>query len=606
MENTCAPTCAERVTGDLCPICKSTDLGTWRWEIVTDRMTGSERTRVLAGLGPEAELRHTFLNRIDPLDRSLVQHRLAQIAAHPASFDVEFRLTVGQDKRTLRMYGFPDRESKPDKPQFFGTIEDITARLQVSEALVELSLAVEQARDYVCIANASGSIEYVNPAWREKSGRQRPLIGLPVAVLLGDPQIYAEGRAEMDRSGVFRRTIRKTNGTVRHEEITMWPVRDVRGDVARIVVISSDVTDRMKAEEASARMQEVLAGAAREWRHTVDAIDAAIVMFEPPATIRRMNRAARDLLGELGYDLIGCSIAEFALPAPWPSVLEMVAQAADRGLSSQKRVRDGISGKTWDIIANVAITEEVGDVVVVIRDVTATIEMEESLRRSEMMSAMGNLVAGVAHEVKNPLFGMSATLDAMELKFRDNPDTQKYTSMIRREVDTLRVLMHDLLDFGRASNLDLRQVAFGPIVASATNLCRGTATARNVKIANLVDATFGSCVADPGRLEQVFRNLIENAICFSHPGQTVTIAAREAERAGARWIEIEVRDQGPGFSEADLPRVFEPFFSRRQGGTGLGLSIVRRMVEEHGGRVSAKNSADGGAIVRVELPAAGK
>jgi len=125
-------------------------------------------------------------------------------------------------------------------------------------------------------------------------------------------------------------------------------------------------------------------------------------------------------------------------------------------------------------------------------------------------------------------------------------------------------------------------------------------------IANLVDPGFGSCVADPGRLEQVFRNLIDNAICFSPVGQTVTVAARELERNGARWIEIEVRDQGPGFNEADLPRVFEPFFTRRQGGTGLGLSIVRRMVEEHGGRVSARNSEGGGAIVHVELPAAGK
>ncbi|HEX9163477.1 MAG TPA: ATP-binding protein [Thermoanaerobaculia bacterium] len=605
MENTCAPTCAERVTGDACPICKSNELGTWRWERLTDRFFGSERTRVLAGLGSEPESTDAFLTRIDPLDRSLVQHRLAQMAKHPAPFDVEFCLTVGHDKRTLRMYGFPDREAHPSNPQFFGTIEDITARLQVSEALVELSLAVEQARDYVCIANASGAIEYVNPAWREKSGRQRSLIGLPVAVLLGDPQVYAEGRAEMDRSGVFRRTIRKTNGKVRHEEITMWPVRDVRGDVTRIVVISSDVTDRMNAEEASARMQEVLAGAAREWRHTVDAIDAAIVMFEPPATIRRMNRAARDLLGELGYDLIGCSIAEFALPAPWPAVLDLVAQAVDRGLSCESQVRN-TSGKTWDIIANVAITEEVGDVVVVIRDVTATIEMEESLRRSEVMSAMGNLVAGVAHEVKNPLFGMSATLDAMELKFRDNADSLKYATMIRREVDSLRVLMQDLLDFGRASNLELRQVPLAPIVASAASLCRETAAARHVNVDNFVDPALGSCVADPVRLEQVFRNLIDNAISFSKAGQTVTIAARELDRNGARWIEIEVRDQGPGFTETDLPRVFEPFFTRRQGGTGLGLSIVRRMVEEHGGRVSARNSGDGGAIVRVELPAAGK
>jgi len=600
------PTCAERVTSGGCPISETNELGTWWWENPADIFRGSERTRCIAGLGLVPESRDAFLARIDAEDRPPVEQRLAAIAADPEPFDLQFGVTVGGDRRTVRMHGYPDLESRQAEPQFFGTMEDITARMQAADALFELSLAVEQSHDYVCITDASGTIEYVNPAWSQKSGRERTLVGLPVAVLLGDPQVYAEGRAEVDRTGMFRRTIRKTNGTIRYEEITMWPVRDVRGDVARIVVISSDVTDQRHVEAANARLQDVLRDAAREWRQTVDAIDAAIVMFDPPATIRRMNRAARDLLGQREYDLVGRSIAGSPLAEPWPAVLELVGQAAERGLSCGSQVQDAASGRTWDLIANVSLSEEVRDVVVIIHDITATIALQESLRRSEMMSAMGNLVAGVAHEVKNPLFGMTATLDAMELKFRANSDSQRYTSVIRLELDRLQMLMHDLLDYGRASNLDLRPVVLGSIVSSAVNLCRETASDRNVDIVNAVPSGFGSCRGDSLRLEQVFRNLIDNAICYSSVGQSVTISACEADRNGGRWYELEIRDQGTGFAEADLPHVFEPFFTRRQGGTGLGLSIVRRMVDEHGGRVTASNAGEGGAIVRIELPAAGR
>ena len=95
-----------------------------------------------------------------------------------------------------------------------------------------------------------------------------------------------------------------------------------------------------------------------------------------------------------------------------------------------------------------------------------------------------------------------------------------------------------------------------------------------------------------------FENLITNAIQHSKKGSSVTISASEEEDA----VEYSVRDCGPGFNPADLPRVFQPFFTRRRGGTGLGLSIVQRIVDEHGGIVNAGNHAEGGAVVRVRLP----
>jgi signal transduction histidine kinase len=108
-------------------------------------------------------------------------------------------------------------------------------------------------------------------------------------------------------------------------------------------------------------------------------------------------------------------------------------------------------------------------------------------------------------------------------------------------------------------------------------------------------------LADRARITQVLQNLIENAVHFSPSGGRVEVTLGAAEGEGGRLVECSVRDSGPGFDPADLPRLFEPFFTRRRGGTGLGLSIVKRIVYDHGGDVAAENHPSGGAVVKFRL-----
>jgi signal transduction histidine kinase len=109
---------------------------------------------------------------------------------------------------------------------------------------------------------------------------------------------------------------------------------------------------------------------------------------------------------------------------------------------------------------------------------------------------------------------------------------------------------------------------------------------------------------DRGRIVQVFRNLLENSLQHAPQGGRVEVEAGPTVDAGLAWALCRVTDSGPGFSPEDLPRVFEPFFTRRRDGTGLGLSIVQRIVEQHGGRISAGNLPQGGAVMEVRLPVA--
>jgi signal transduction histidine kinase len=231
------------------------------------------------------------------------------------------------------------------------------------------------------------------------------------------------------------------------------------------------------------------------------------------------------------------------------------------------------------------------------------LEMEEALRRSQTMSTMGALVAGVAHEVRNPLFGMSALLDAY-VEEMNTPDLMDLSSGLRQQVNRLTHLMRELLELGRPVKVELEPGALRALIDDVIRGCARPAAEAQVTIGSTIDDSLPLVQMDRGRLGQVFENLIHNSLQHSPPVRNVSIHARELVHAGRSWIECTVEDDGSGFQPADLDRVFEPFFTRRERGIGLGMSIVQRIVEEHAGRVSAGNRPDGGAIVTVRLPAA--
>lgn len=228
--------------------------------------------------------------------------------------------------------------------------------------------------------------------------------------------------------------------------------------------------------------------------------------------------------------------------------------------------------------------------------------LQASLRRSEIMAAMGSLVAGVAHEVRNPLFAISSTLDAFEARFTTRQEYQRYIGVFRTEVQRLTALMRDLLEYAKPPQLDLIPDSPEEACAQALHACLPLATHHNVQLISPARTDAGLVRMDRQRLVQVFQNLIENAIQHSPSGERIVVEAEEVSLDGQDWVSYTIKDSGPGFSSEDLPRVFEPFFTRRRGGTGLGMSIVQRIVEEHGGSMAAGNRPEGGAVIVVRFP----
>jgi len=231
-------------------------------------------------------------------------------------------------------------------------------------------------------------------------------------------------------------------------------------------------------------------------------------------------------------------------------------------------------------------------------------QLKTELQRSEAMAAMGRLVAGVAHEVRNPLFGISSTLDAMEASATDTDPGKRYREVLRREAERLNTLMTNLLEYGKPPTNEFTIKKLGGIIEEAIGNCMSIAAAAGVTLVNKATDD-GLLHMNHGRLLLVFVNLIDNAVRYAPEGTDVIIDTRKSiDDNGKAWLECSVSDAGAGFACEDLPYVFDPFFSRRHKGTGLGLAIVGRIVEEHNAAIEARNRAAGGAVVIVRMPLA--
>jgi PAS domain S-box-containing protein len=239
----------------------------------------------------------------------------------------------------------------------------------------------------------------------------------------------------------------------------------------------------------------------------------------------------------------------------------------------------------------------------IVHDVTDQIHTERAREEGEAAARRLGLVAvGVAHEVRNPLFGISSALDAFRARFGERAEFAPYLKVLTEQVERLSRLMQDLLDYGKPSQVDLRRGDPTAAIAQALVHCQPLAERQGVRLRYLVNAPSPRVAVDAARALQLWQNLIENAIQHAPADSRVEVTSDVVRQDGRAWVEVRIADRGPGFRIEDLPRIFEPFFTRRQGGTGLGLAIVQRIVAEHDGLIEAGNSAGGGALIRVRFP----
>jgi signal transduction histidine kinase len=241
-------------------------------------------------------------------------------------------------------------------------------------------------------------------------------------------------------------------------------------------------------------------------------------------------------------------------------------------------------------------------------------ELESRLANAEKRAEIGHLASGLAHEIKNPLNALSLGLDVLRRRHRpvDEAAAKEYSTRIetlREEINRLATLINNFLAFGRPLSLTLVPVDVASLVDGTLADLAETAAQARVDVASEIDHELPRVQADGSLLKSAVWNLVQNGIqAMERTGGTLSVTLRREDTGeeGPARVALTVSDSGPGIAPEDLPHLFEPYFSRKEGGLGLGLAMVKRIVQEHGGRVEVENRApEGGAVFRLTLPLTG-
>ena len=531
----------------------------------------------------------------------------------PSEFRQQFmaRSAAGED-RWLDLIVSPIRDRFEETVAFRGLARDITDRKQFEEALRDSEeryrLLFETTPQPIWVYNEDTfKFVAVNEAATRIYGYSREVF---MSMTLNDlrpqediPTLLIKsqiGPDELVISSPWRHQTRDKK--IIYVEMSSHPVV-FDGKNSKLVIVN-DVTEKKLLDEKQQKLHTSLQQSAMEWRQTFNAIDFPVLIVDLSGTIRRANEAAEETVGVEADQIIGKSLSDVADTEPWKTASELIEVIKKQQSPVSEEVKDQISKKTWAI--TLYLINEFGSVgeraILIAQDITKRTELEASLRQSEMMSLLGSLVAGVAHEVRNPLFGISSILDAFEKRFSDRTEYLRYTNVLRDEIGRLTLLMEELLEYGKPFRRDFYLVPVSEMLARSVKACLPAADLAHVKLEMNVADSLPKLRIDRRRLLKVFVNLIENAIHHSPPGGIVTVDAKLLTEGEQDWIECTIKDVGPGIMDTDMSRIFEPFFSKRRGGTGLGLAIAHRIMDEHGGQLFAGNNPEGGACMTTRFP----
>ena len=340
-------------------------------------------------------------------------------------------------------------------------------------------------------------------------------------------------------------------------------------------------------------------------------------MTDDDDRIALFNQAAEELTGIPEGQALRRSCADVF--SATPSISTMVHRARTSG-QSESRGEESLSIAQRRVPVRVSCSPIWGSDVhvqgaaVVIQDLSYQKKLEDESRRNETLARLGGLVAGLAHEIKNPLGGIKGAAQLLAKRFADQPEVGDYTGVMIREIDRLSRLVEQLLTFGAPPAPDRTPINVHKVIHEVLALMATELNAKQITARLQIDPSLPETRGDEAQLTHVFLNLIKNAVEAMPQQGTLTITTRmetdfhifHSSRDGAgnpgKYLRVEVADTGPGFPPDAVERVFEPFFTTKPRGSGLGLAVCERIVAVHGGDIRAENGRGGGAVITVNLP----
>jgi|GEM_PF-1631292 PAS domain S-box-containing protein len=233
-----------------------------------------------------------------------------------------------------------------------------------------------------------------------------------------------------------------------------------------------------------------------------------------------------------------------------------------------------------------------------VRDLTERKKIEQYSIQTEKMYALGQLSSGIAHEIRNPLFALNNNLDFLRQKFGHTPDFQEIYPELRDGIDRIQRIVSAILDYTRPHKPEFRPVHIDEVIQKSLTLTQKQFEKSAISVVTDLQHDERQIEADLHQLEQVFINLFLNAFQAMDGSGVLTIRTRSF----SRHLEVQVIDTGKGIPEEDLPRIFDPFYTKSPNGTGLGLAIVQRILENHSAQYQVKSKVGLGTTFIIRFP----
>jgi two-component system, NtrC family, sensor histidine kinase PilS len=361
----------------------------------------------------------------------------------------------------------------------------------------------------------------------------------------------------------------------------------------------------LKAKEEDIVKLEAL----NDW--IIRSIDSGLISVDARDRIILFNPAAEKIFAIEAENIIGLSIAD-ALPF----LKEVAGNESEQGYELSKRGNvdlqySGDDGRQLYLrffISPLRVPDgELKGKIFIFQDITEMRNIEEEMKKVEGLALTGELAAGIAHEIRNPMASISGSIQVLKEDFEKNNVNRRLMDIILREINRLNNLVNDFLLFARPKPADLREFNLNQLIMESIELFKNSTKWNERIFVNLDLNDEISLVSDPDQVKQVLWNVLLNAVDAMPGGGVIYISAgidegiHEFFGKGMKFVKIIVRDTGNGFNEKTLSCLFTPFFTTKEGGSGLGLAIVNRIVGGLKGKVSGRNHPDGGAEITIML-----
>jgi len=486
-----------------------------------------------------------------------------------------------------------------------GWARDVTSERQSEIRFTELFAAL---REGIFLSSPDGELLDVNPALVRMLGYEskQDLQSMNLRDVYLDPeQRDSLVREVLDKSSIEDRAIilRRKDGRAIHCLISSAVTRDTAGHVLRIQGTIVDVSERRQMEVHLHEEQEFV-------RSLVASFPDMIAVLDLKGVYTFMSPLVQDVLGRPATDFLGKSLGESVHQddaAKLRSTFQKIALG--QGTDSQFEYRTKHANGTWRVLRASAsplydAAGTISGVVASARDVTEVKRTEQQASQKEKLAAMGEMMAGVAHELNNPLTAILGISDLVRERAVDDSMRHQIDTVLK-QARRAATIVQNLLVFSRPSILKQTKVQIDLIVKQALDAQRPSLQQKKINVEFHAAPGLPPIEGDPKLLVQGFSNLISNAeqaIGVSSDSGSLRISA--ALKDGK--IVLDFSDDGPGIAPENIGKIFDPFFTTRRpsGGTGLGLTISQAIVKEHGGKIEVESTPGAGATFRVLLPVA--